>query len=130
MRDRLDDFGDADVVLITFTDPGNLPTYLERNGLDLPVVVDRDRSTYQTFGLGRGSVRRVWGAKAARRYAEILRSDGVTGLARPTEDTLQLGGDFVIGPDGSLLYGFWGEGPDDRPSVDELLEAVAGHRSG
>ncbi len=129
MRDRLDDFGNTDVVLITFTDPGNLPEYLERNGLDLPVVVDPDRSAYRTFGLGRGSVRRVWGAKAAKRYAQILRADGVKGLSRPTEDTLQLGGDFVIAPDGTLAYGFWGEGPDDRPSVDELLEAVTIDRS-
>jgi hypothetical protein len=45
-------------------------------------------------------------------------------LERPTEDTLQLGGDFVIGRDGTLVYGFWGEGPDDRPTVDQLFDAV------
>jgi len=46
------------------------------------------------------------------------------GLRRPTEDTLQLGGDFIVGPDGTLIYGFWGEGPDDRPSVDDLIDAL------
>ena len=67
---------------------------------------------------------RVWGWKAGRRYVEIFRESGFGGLRAPTEDTLQLGGDFVIAPDGTLAWGFWGEGPDDRPSVDDLVRAV------
>jgi len=129
VRDRLDEFGEADVVLVTFTDHNNVPAYRERHQLDLPVVVDTDRAAYRAFGLGRGSVRRVWGAKAGRRYLEIVGADGFAGLARPVEDTLQLGGDFVIDPEGKLVYGFWGEGPDDRPSVEELLAAVAANDS-
>ena len=43
--------------------------------------------------------------------------------ARP-RDTLQLGGDFVIAPDGTLSWGFWGAGPDDRPELDDLVAAV------
>ncbi len=125
MRDRLDDLGDdTDVVLVTFTDPENLPAYRERHHLDLDVVVDEGRSSYRAFGLGRGSIGRVWGWRAARRYLEILRADGVRGLRRPTEDTLQLGGDFIVDPDGTLVYGFWGQGPDDRPDVDELIGAL------
>lgn len=124
MRDRLDEFGETDVVLVTFTDRDNVAAYRQRHRLDLPVVTDADRSAYRSFALGRGSVRRVWGARAAARYLEILRADGLTGLARPVEDTLQLGGDFVIDPDGILVYGFWGDGPDDRPDVAELLAAV------
>ena len=34
------------------------------------------------------------------------------------------GGDFIVDPDGTLLYGFWGDGPDDRPHVDDLLRAL------
>ena len=59
-------------------------------------------------------------------FHEIVRAGGFGSLRRPTEDTLQLGGDFVVAEDGTLRYGFWGEGPDDRPTVDELIEAVAG----
>lgn len=127
MRDRLDDLGAATrVALVTFTDPSRLTDYIESNELPFPVLVDPDRSTYRAYGLGRGSIARIWGWRAARRYLEILRSDGFGGLARPTEDTRQLGGDFVIGPDGRLVYGFWGEGPDDRPDVDELVAAARG----
>lgn len=125
MSDRLDQFGpDATVSLITFTDPDNLPTYQERNRLRLQLLIDPDRSAYRAFGLGRGSVHRVWGLRAARRYLEILRRQGPSGLHRPVEDTLQLGGDFVISPAGTLAWGFWGRGPDDRPDIDQLVEAV------
>ncbi len=130
MRDRLADFGDdTDVVLLTFTNPENLPAYRHQHQLDIEVLVDPDRCAYRAFGLGRGTIRRIWGLRAAKKYVELLRSDGVRGLARPTEDTLQLGGDFIVDPDGLLVYGFWGNGPDDRPPVDELIQAVNGHQA-
>lgn len=128
MRDRLADFGEqTQVVLVTFTEADQIDGYQRRNALSFPILLDRDRQTYRSYGLGRASLMRVWGLRAARRYLEIFRSHGAAGLARPTEDTRQLGGDFVIDPSGRLAYGFWGQGPDDRPSVDELIAAVARH---
>lgn len=125
MRDRLDELGEAtEVVLITFTDPSSLTDYQRSNELSYPVLTDPSRDTYRAYGLGRGSVRRVWGLRAARRYVELIRESGFGALRRPTEDTLQLGGDFVIDPAGKLGWGFWGDGPDDRPSVDDLVDAV------
>ena len=125
MRDRLAEFGDStDVVLVTFTEPENVSAYRRQHGLDLEVVLDRDRSAYAAFGLGRGTVWRVWGWRMVLRYAEIIRADGFSGLRRPTEDTLQLGGDFLVDANGTLIYGFWGEGPDDRPEVDELIATL------
>lgn len=116
----------TDVLLVTFTNPENLPAYQQRYDLSLPVVVDADRSAYRAFGLGRGSVARIWGLRAAKRYIEIFRSHGFQNPGRVTDDTLQLGGDFIIDPDGTLIYGFWGDGPDDRPSAQELLDALPG----
>ncbi len=109
---------------MTFTDRVNLVSYSKTNRLPFPVLTDGDRSAYRAFGLGRGPVARVWGWRAARRYVEILRTDGFGSLRRPSEDTLQLGGDFIIDRTGRLAYGFWGDGPDDRPSVDALIDAV------
>lgn len=130
MRDRLADLGgDTLVVLVTFTDPSSLSDYVSVHDLPFPVLTDPERSAYHAYGLGRGSVWRVWGLKAGRRYAEILRADGIGGLRRPREDTLQLGGDFVIAPDGTLAWGFWGDGPDDRPSIDDLVAAVTASRA-
>lgn len=115
------------VVLVTFTDPANLVAYTNRNELPFPILVDAERAVYRAYGLGRGTVARMYGWRSARRYWELYRQNGPLDRQRATEDTLQLGGDFVIGPDGTLTYGFWGAGPDERPSVDDLIEAV--HRT-
>ena len=114
------------VALITFTRPEQLASYLRRHELPFPILLDADRSTYRAYGIGRAPARRVWSQGTLRRYARILGRDGLGALHRPTEDTRQLGGDFVIDRDGRLSWGFWSEGPDDRPSVDELLAAVHG----
>lgn len=125
MRDRLDELGDTtDVVLITFTDPANLADYAATNELPFPILIDSKRAAYAAYGLGRGSVARVYGWKSIRRYIEILRAGNSGPMKRATEDTLQLGGDFIVDADGLLAYGFWGAGPDDRPSVDDLVNAL------
>lgn len=131
MRDRLTELGEAtEVVLVVFTRAENLDGYRTTNALSFPILIDPDRVAYRAFGLGRGTAGRVYGWKATRRYLELIRSgqatarDGLRAVLRPAEDTLQLGGDFVIDPGGRLVYGFWGQGPDDRPSVDDLVAAV------
>lgn len=122
MRDRRDELGDAEVVLVLFTAPRNLRGYRSRIGIPYTVVTSEDRSAYRAYGLGRASAWRTYGWRALRRYAQLL-SDGWR-LERPTEDTRQLGGDVVVAPDGTLSYAFRSTGPEDRPSVDDLVEAV------
>ena len=124
MRDRLDEFApNTDVVMVTFTDAARLDDYLDRNDLPFPVLRDPNRVAYTAFGLGRASVARAWGVRPALAYLRLVARGRWRDLRRPTEDTLQLGGDFVIGADGSLVYGFWSSGPDDRPPVEELIAA-------
>lgn len=125
MRDRLVQLGsDTVVVLVVFTDPANIAEYQATNQLPFPILVDVNRSSYQAYGLGRTSTARVYSWKTIRRYLEIFRTSGFRRLPKATEDTLQLGGDFIIAPDQTLAYGFWSEGPDDRPDVEELVEAL------
>jgi len=120
---RLEELGDAEVVLVLFTAARNLRGYRSRNGIGYTVATSEDRAAYRAYGLGRGSVWRVWGPSVLRSYARLIRRGGRP--ERPTEDTLQLGGDFVVGRDGRLVYAFRSEGPDDRPPVDDLVAAVA-----
>lgn len=122
MRDRLDEFGDAAVAVITFSAPEQVAAYQRTLLAPLPVLVDQARAGYADYGLGRGTVWAVWGPKTWRAYVRLLGRG--RRFQRPTEDTLQLGGDFVVGRDGRLAYAFRSEDPDDRPSVDELLAAV------
>ncbi len=124
MRDRIDEFpAGTRFVLITFTDQIHLERYHRRVDLPFPVLTDPERHTYRAYSLGRATRRRVWSPAVLRRYAQLFRQ-GERDLQRPTEDILQLGGDFVVAGDGTLAYAFRSEGPDDRPTVDSLIEAV------
>ena len=124
MRDRLDEFGDAAVAVVAFSAPEYVAAYQRDRLAPIPVLIDEDRATYHAYGLGRGSVWKVWGPKMWWSYGRRLRRG--QSLRRPTEDTLQMGGDFVIGRDGRVVFAFRSEDPDDRPSVDALLGAVRG----
>ncbi len=85
-----------------------------------PVLIDVARQAYRDWGLGRAppiqtyvSPRHVLG------YARMLL--GGERLHRPGKDTLQLGGDFVVGPDGVIRYSHPQSAADDRPPVGLLL---------
>ena len=131
MSARLQDFGDdVDVTLIMFSDPDDIDTYQHTHRLPLTIVIDRDRAAYRSFGMGRGTWWRVWGLRSWRRYAQIVLRDGRSGIRRPVDDTLQLGGDVVVDRDGIVAWRHEGQGPDDRPSVDRLLEVVDAVRRG
>jgi peroxiredoxin len=122
VRDRLDQFGDAAVAVVAFSAPEYVEVYQRDRLAPITVLVDEDRATYRAYGLGRGSAWKVWGPKMWWSYAQRLGRG--QSIHRPTEDTLQMGGDFVIGRDGRVAFAFRSEDPDDRPSVDALLDAV------
>jgi peroxiredoxin len=126
VSDRLAEFGGAVVVLITFTRRRNLHGFRRRLGLSYPVLADETRVAYRAYGLGRGSWRQVWGRSTLKAYGRLLRAGRWPRL--PTEDTRQLGGDFVVDPDGRVVYAYRSAGPDDRPSVDDLVTAVRASR--
>ena len=126
MRDRLSQFGDAVVVVIAFSAPEHVAAYQRERLAPLAVLIDEDRVVYRAYGLGRGSVWKVWGPKTWWAYLKLIARG--RRLQRPVDDTFQLGGDFVVGRDGRLLYGFRSADPDDRPAVDDLIAAV--RRSG
>jgi hypothetical protein len=98
---RLAGFSGAAVVLITFTRPRNLRGFSRGLALAYPVLADETRAVYHVYGLQHGSSWwRVWGLNSARAYSRLFRQD--RHLERPTGDTLQLGGEFVVDRDGRL----------------------------
>ena len=121
VRDRLDDFAGATVVVVTFTAPERLAAYRDHLQLPFPVVTDRDRTLYRLLGAERGTNRQVWSSGTLRMYARLLR-DGRR-LHRPTEDIRQLGADAVFDAAGRLAHLSLPTSPDARPPVQELVDA-------
>ena len=122
MGDRLDEMGDAEVVLVTFGSQRSLRGFRSRLGLPMQVLADEDRGAYRAYGLRRGPWWRVWGLATVRRYARLLA--GGRRIGRPGGGTLQLGGDVAGGREGRLVYVFRSRGPADRPAVADLVAAV------
>ncbi len=121
------------VVVVSFAPPPSLRAYRKRFGLDGAVLLsDAGRAAYTAFGFGRASRRRVrLDPRVWRRYAELL------GRGRrpepPGEDVLQLGGDVLCGPDGTVAWVYRSDGPEDRPAVAAIRRArmaAGGHGTG
>ncbi len=123
MRDRIDEFGDAVVVIITFDVSGAVAKHYRDRLAPLVVLVDEARATYRSYGLRRGSVWRAWGPKTWRAYARLIARGRRPTL--PRSDTLQLGGDFVVDREGGIVFAYRSADPDDRPGVDVLVAAVS-----
>ena len=122
VSERLDEFGDAAIAVVTFTDPERLAAYSEHLNLSFPVVADPERRLYEALGLERGTIRQVWSLGTLKMYARLLKRG--RHLARTREDTRQLGADVVVDADGQIVKIFRPASPDARPSVDELLAVL------
>ena len=111
----------AAVYLVSFEQPGRLRAYIRTHHVGFPVLADPQRRVYRAYGMARGPLWRMYGPRVLWGYAtRILRG------ARPhiRGDTLQQGGDFVIGREGRLRLIHVGQDSLDRPPADELLRAV------
>ena len=121
-RERIERAG-ASVLFVAFDEPELLRRSLLVD-LDLvfPMLVDRDRAVYRAWGLRRASVAGVWlDPRVWWRYASLLA--GGERLRRFGTDTLQLGGDFIVGPEGMITWAR-PQQRDDRPPVGTLVRAL------
>jgi peroxiredoxin len=123
VSERLEEFSEVEVVVVTFTDPAHLGAYVEHLGVSFPVVTDVEREWYRALGIERGTHRQVWSLGTLRKYWQLLRSG--KRLQRSHEDIRQLGADVIVAPDGTIAKVFTPATPDARPAVDELLAALA-----
>ena len=111
------------VVVVSFAAPDSLRAFEERFGFaGAELLSDPARAAYAAFGFDRASTARVWlDPRVWWRYA------GLVARGRrpepPEEDTLQLGGDVLVDADGTVRWIHRSRGPEDRPSVAQLLQA-------
>lgn len=123
MRDHLGELGDARVVPVSFARRELVLDHVAFFGWPWPFAVDPARRLYRAFGLGHGSRWNVFGPRAILNDLRLRWKGSAMGPSRQ-RDLTQLGGDFVLDARGEFLFERPQRGPDDRPAVAELVEAV------
>ena len=126
MNDRFAEFErlGAEILVVSFADPGRLADHQTYLGLRFTVASDVERRAYRDYGLLTGSFFQVWHPKVILKYVSLAMRGMKPKMPYKDADLAQLGGDFVIGPDGRVAYAYTSTRPDDRPPVDDLLDAL------
>ena len=96
--------------------------YVEDTGLTWPLMVDEDRSAYEHYEMLEAGFWDVWGPKTLWAYTKALFSGQK--LQKSDGDVSQRGGDVLIDPDGVVRLVHVGDGPADRPAVEEMLKVI------
>ncbi len=95
--------------------------WLQETKSPFPFLVDQEKKAYQAYGL-ESSALRAWSPRNLLYYAQAKLQGRETLGNRG--DAKQLGGDFVVGANGRILLAHPSSDPVDRPSIDQLLQAV------
>ncbi|MFC2029706.1 SelL-related redox protein [Chloroflexota bacterium] len=108
----------VEVLVISF---GTLPlaaAWLEETCAPFRLLLDPERTVYDTYGLER-SLSRSWNLRTIWRYVRLMASGrrwrGIQG------DSAQLGGDFIVSADGVVRLAYRSHDPTDRPDAAQLL---------
>ena len=119
-QETLRDLG-IQVAIVTFEYALVARSYVAEMKFSWPVLIDRDRTLYRGYGMDRGRLRDIWGARTWIAYIKEFARGRLPKYSGG--DTLQLGGDVLIDPTGIVRFHHVGSGPGDRPSVATILEA-------
>ncbi len=112
----------GEVLAICFDTLERAERYAREHAVPCPLLVDPERRVYRAYGLERGAWWRFLLPKVALRYGLLLKRGAAP--TRPEADPLQLGGDFVVDPEGRLALVHPSKDPTDRPAVATLLAAM------
>jgi len=122
-KGELDQIG-AQALLVTFAEPSLLEKKMMHDlNNPFPLLLDPEKKTYRRWGMGRTT---PFGAVLSpelniRYFRLLMKGERFLGLA---PDMLQLGGDFVVGPDGRISFSHVMTNNGDRPSVSLLVEKL------
>lgn len=115
----------VEVLAISFARRELLEGFRSELGLPFPVATDPNRVVYQRYGLLKGSMWAIWHPRVIWKYIVMVARGARLQRSGEKEDLSQLGGDFVIGGDGTILFAHRSCRPDDRPDVATLMRAMA-----
>ena len=126
MRQRYGDIEakGAEVVAIFFEPRNRLFQLTRQLQLPYPVLSDPERDVYAAYSLAQGNLLKIFSPKTVWTYVKhFARGRRYENAA---SDWKQLGGDFILGEDGTVLYEHRGQTPADRPTVASLISKLDG----
>ena len=136
LRAELADYRAAggDVVIVGQGEPARAARYRERQGIDVPILSDPDRSLYQAYGLLQGTAAQIlFDAPDPLLRCDLDAGMGLAASRHATDralvdDPWQLPGEFVVGTDGVIVhahrYGWCEDYPDPRVHVAAIRGAA------
>ena len=114
----------ADVVAISFEPKDRLFQLTRQLQLPFPILSDPERDVYSAYGLAQGNWLKMFSPKTVWTYVKHFARG--RRYHHAASDWRQLGGDFVLGEDGTVLYEHRGQAPHDRPTVADLIAQLDG----
>ena len=121
-REQFDAAG-ASLTLIGQTTPRQAAHFRRRQGIELPVLADENRSSYKAAGAKVATMGELLGPKVV---AKGIATSARTGLlqGRTIGHPAQLGGAMVINPAGEIVRSHMSQDASDNAEVEEILTAV------
>ena len=114
------------VILVSFGTPQGCMTWLAKYGYQLDMFCDQDRMLYTMLG----QARHCWANIATVKYATVMEIEGrvMPALVQgDVQDDLQMGGNITVrSADRKVVMAYAQAGVTDRPSVNQILEKIAG----
>lgn len=112
----------ARVAVIVQSTPKRVSSYAWKNSLPFMLVSDREKRLYNTFEVRRGGLKEFTAPSAFKATVKATLKGKMHGLIEG--DEFQVPASFVLGPDGSVEYAYYGKDISDFGSVEELLARV------
>ncbi len=126
MRQDYDRYTTAglEIIAIGMGSPRRTAAFRRELELPFPMLSDPRRVSYHAYGLLKMSLRREATIASAMHFARNVARHG--GAHEPDQNMLQLGGIFVVDPQGIVRYAFRSARAHEYPTAEKLVQ-VASH---
>ena len=126
MRQEYDRYTAAglEIIAIGMGSPRRTAAFRRELKLPFPMLSDPRRVSYRAYGLLKMSIRREASIASAAHFARNVVRHG--GAREPDQNMLQLGGVFVVDPQGIVRYAFRSARAHEYPTAEQLIR-VASH---
>ena len=121
-RERFDEAG-VRLAVIGQGSPAHAADFRDKQGVDLPLLVDPDRLAYRAAGAKVATLGELVGPRSMVRGVTRGLKTGVR-QGRTQGHPAQLGGVLIVAPDGTVRYSHMADDASDNAPNEEVLAAA------